>query len=87
MDGPGTITWEEFVANAEEFAKASDRLADHWLFLGDKVGRFSSEFSLLIVRRSVALQYPCVTQYHSAFALKVLRVTASLEFKLIKLID
>ncbi|XP_011496604.1 PREDICTED: ubiquitin-like-conjugating enzyme ATG10 [Ceratosolen solmsi marchali] len=36
MEGPDTITWEEFVANAEELVSVSDRLADHWLFLGDK---------------------------------------------------
>ncbi|XP_031777944.1 ubiquitin-like-conjugating enzyme ATG10 [Nasonia vitripennis] len=36
MDGPGTITWEEFVANAEELLELSEEISDRWEFPGDK---------------------------------------------------
>ncbi|XP_017878543.1 ubiquitin-like-conjugating enzyme ATG10 isoform X2 [Ceratina calcarata] len=36
MDGPGTITWEEFVENAESFVNMSNRISDGWEFRGDK---------------------------------------------------
>ncbi|XP_058806437.1 ubiquitin-like-conjugating enzyme ATG10 [Phymastichus coffea] len=36
MDGPGTITWEAFVAYAEELVRLSDEISDHWRFSGDK---------------------------------------------------
>lgn len=37
MDGPGTITWEEFLEEAERFLVVSDRILDGWEFRGDKV--------------------------------------------------
>lgn len=36
MDGPGTLTWEEFVNDAENLVRLSDKILDHWKFLGDK---------------------------------------------------
>ncbi|XP_014474214.1 PREDICTED: ubiquitin-like-conjugating enzyme ATG10 isoform X2 [Dinoponera quadriceps] len=36
MDGPGTVTWEEFVENAGKFLAVSDKLSDGWEFRGDK---------------------------------------------------
>ncbi|EFN66305.1 Autophagy-related protein 10 [Camponotus floridanus] len=36
MDGPGTITWEEFLEDAERFLVVSDRISDGWEFRGDK---------------------------------------------------
>ncbi|XP_029163297.1 ubiquitin-like-conjugating enzyme ATG10 isoform X2 [Nylanderia fulva] len=36
MDGPGTITWEEFLQDAERFLVVSDRISDGWEFRGDK---------------------------------------------------
>ncbi|XP_014210701.1 ubiquitin-like-conjugating enzyme ATG10 [Copidosoma floridanum] len=36
MDGPGTMTWEEFVDNAEKLVRLSDEISDHWKFPGDK---------------------------------------------------
>ncbi|KAH0540346.1 ubiquitin-like-conjugating enzyme ATG10 [Cotesia glomerata] len=36
MDGPGTITWEEFVENAKSFARVSDEILDSWELRGDK---------------------------------------------------
>ncbi|KAL7290196.1 hypothetical protein TKK_0015905 [Trichogramma kaykai] len=35
MDGPGTVTWEEFVKNAEDMIKVSARISDGWEFLGE----------------------------------------------------
>lgn len=40
MDGPGTITWEEFVADSEKVIKLSNKISDGWEFLGDKVCYF-----------------------------------------------
>lgn len=37
MDGPGTITWEEFLEDAEKFIFVSDRMSDGWELRGDKV--------------------------------------------------
>lgn len=37
MDGPGTITWEEFVKDSEKFVELSNKFMDSWEFLGDKV--------------------------------------------------
>jgi len=37
MDGPGTITWEEFLENAERFLAVSNKLSDGWELHGDKV--------------------------------------------------
>lgn len=37
MDGPGTITWEEFVENARQFLALSDQQSDGWEFRGDQV--------------------------------------------------
>lgn len=36
MDGPGTITWEEFLENAERFLVVSNKLSDGWGLHGDK---------------------------------------------------
>ncbi|XP_053998516.1 ubiquitin-like-conjugating enzyme ATG10 [Hylaeus anthracinus] len=36
MDGPGTITWDEYLENAEIFLQMSDRISDGWEFRGDK---------------------------------------------------
>ncbi|XP_057324551.1 ubiquitin-like-conjugating enzyme ATG10 [Microplitis mediator] len=36
MDGPGTITWEEFFENAKSFARVSDEIFDSWELRGDK---------------------------------------------------
>ncbi|XP_051167535.1 ubiquitin-like-conjugating enzyme ATG10 isoform X2 [Leptopilina boulardi] len=36
MDGPGTMTWEEFVENAESIIEISNSIDDHWQFEGDK---------------------------------------------------
>lgn len=43
MDGPGTITWEEFVANAEKLLELSKEISDHWEFPGDKVRQTSPD--------------------------------------------
>lgn len=37
MDGPGTITWEEFLENAEKFVSMSNKIADGWELKGNKV--------------------------------------------------
>ncbi|XP_033342655.2 autophagy-related 10 [Megalopta genalis] len=36
MDGPGTITWEEFIENAENFLEISNRVSDGWELRGNK---------------------------------------------------
>ncbi|XP_011171715.1 ubiquitin-like-conjugating enzyme ATG10 isoform X3 [Solenopsis invicta] len=36
MDGPGTVTWEEFLENAERFLVVSDKISDRWKLYGDK---------------------------------------------------
>ncbi|XP_012282214.1 ubiquitin-like-conjugating enzyme ATG10 isoform X2 [Orussus abietinus] len=36
MDGPGTITWEEFLADAEDLVRLSDEISDRWELRGDK---------------------------------------------------
>ncbi|KAG5330210.1 ATG10 enzyme, partial [Acromyrmex heyeri] len=36
MDGPGTVTWEEFLENAERFLVVSDKISDGWKLYGDK---------------------------------------------------
>ncbi|XP_036149621.1 ubiquitin-like-conjugating enzyme ATG10 [Monomorium pharaonis] len=36
MDGPGTITWEEFLEDAEKFLVVSDKISDRWKLHGDK---------------------------------------------------
>ncbi|XP_033214588.1 ubiquitin-like-conjugating enzyme ATG10 isoform X2 [Belonocnema kinseyi] len=36
MDGPGTMTWEAFVENAESILRISNAISDHWEFEGDK---------------------------------------------------
>lgn len=37
MEGPGTITWEEFLDNAENFLQVSNDISDCWEIRGDKV--------------------------------------------------
>ena len=37
MDGPGTITWDEFLENAERFVEMSCQISDGWELRGDKV--------------------------------------------------
>lgn len=37
MDGPGTISWDEFLANAESFIIVSDQISDGWKICGNKV--------------------------------------------------
>lgn len=37
MEGPGTITWDEFLKNAESFVRVSDVISDCWELHGDKV--------------------------------------------------
>ncbi|XP_020282847.1 ubiquitin-like-conjugating enzyme ATG10 isoform X2 [Pseudomyrmex gracilis] len=36
MDGPGTVTWEEFLENAQHFLVVSDEISDGWKFHGNK---------------------------------------------------
>nr|XP_031848821.1 ubiquitin-like-conjugating enzyme ATG10 [Nomia melanderi]XP_031848822.1 ubiquitin-like-conjugating enzyme ATG10 [Nomia melanderi]XP_031848823.1 ubiquitin-like-conjugating enzyme ATG10 [Nomia melanderi]XP_031848824.1 ubiquitin-like-conjugating enzyme ATG10 [Nomia melanderi]XP_031848825.1 ubiquitin-like-conjugating enzyme ATG10 [Nomia melanderi]XP_031848826.1 ubiquitin-like-conjugating enzyme ATG10 [Nomia melanderi]XP_031848827.1 ubiquitin-like-conjugating enzyme ATG10 [Nomia melanderi] len=36
MDGPGTVTWEEFLEDAETFLDTSNRISDGWELRGDK---------------------------------------------------
>ncbi|XP_076169025.1 autophagy-related 10 isoform X2 [Ptiloglossa arizonensis] len=36
MDGPGTITWEEFLENTENFIQMSNRISDGWELKGNK---------------------------------------------------
>lgn len=36
MDGPGTVTWEEFLENAERFLVISDKISDGWELRGNK---------------------------------------------------
>ncbi|KAF7396500.1 hypothetical protein HZH66_007362 [Vespula vulgaris] len=36
MDGPGTISWDEFLANAESFIIVSDQISDGWQLRGNK---------------------------------------------------
>nr|XP_033342655.1 ubiquitin-like-conjugating enzyme ATG10 [Megalopta genalis]XP_033342656.1 ubiquitin-like-conjugating enzyme ATG10 [Megalopta genalis]XP_033342657.1 ubiquitin-like-conjugating enzyme ATG10 [Megalopta genalis]XP_033342658.1 ubiquitin-like-conjugating enzyme ATG10 [Megalopta genalis]XP_033342659.1 ubiquitin-like-conjugating enzyme ATG10 [Megalopta genalis]XP_033342660.1 ubiquitin-like-conjugating enzyme ATG10 [Megalopta genalis] len=36
MDGPGTITWEEFIESAENFLEISNRVSDGWELRGNK---------------------------------------------------
>ncbi|KAJ8665254.1 hypothetical protein QAD02_006916 [Eretmocerus hayati] len=36
MDGPGTITWEEFIKSAEDIVKLSNKISDHWQIVGNK---------------------------------------------------
>lgn len=42
MDGPGTVTWEEFLENAERLLVVSDKISDGWKLYGDKVHRVPS---------------------------------------------
>lgn len=51
MDGPGTVTWEEFLENAERFLVVSDEISDGWQFHGDKVHRVPSSRSLAQITR------------------------------------
>ncbi|CAD1478977.1 unnamed protein product, partial [Heterotrigona itama] len=37
MDGPGTITWDEFLDNAESFVEMSNEISDGWELRGDKM--------------------------------------------------
>lgn len=37
MDGPGTITWDEFIENAERFVEMSSEISDRWELRGNKV--------------------------------------------------
>lgn len=37
MEGPGTITWENFVHDAEMIVQLSDEISDDWKLVGDKV--------------------------------------------------
>lgn len=37
MDGPGTITWEEFLEDAEKFVQMSNYISDGWDLRGNKV--------------------------------------------------
>lgn len=46
MDGSGTITWEEFLEDAERFLVVSDRISDGWEFRGDKVYFTTLRFAL-----------------------------------------
>ncbi|KAL6431164.1 hypothetical protein ACFW04_007108 [Cataglyphis niger] len=36
MDGPGTITWEEFLENAKSFLVVSNKISDGWELRGNK---------------------------------------------------
>lgn len=36
MEGPGTITWEEFINDAEILLKVSNDISDYWEIRGDK---------------------------------------------------
>lgn len=36
MDGPGTISWDEFIENAESFIALSNQISDGWQLCGDK---------------------------------------------------
>ncbi|XP_033315678.1 ubiquitin-like-conjugating enzyme ATG10 [Bombus bifarius] len=36
MDGPGTITWDEFLENAERFVEMSSEISDRWELRGNK---------------------------------------------------
>ncbi|KAG7208304.1 hypothetical protein KM043_014543 [Ampulex compressa] len=36
MDGPGTITWEEFLENAKSFVRFSTTISDGWELRGDE---------------------------------------------------
>ncbi|XP_050454046.1 ubiquitin-like-conjugating enzyme ATG10 isoform X2 [Cataglyphis hispanica] len=36
MDGPGTITWEEFLENAKRFLVVSNKISDGWELRGNK---------------------------------------------------
>lgn len=44
MDGPGTITWEEFLENTENFIQMSNRISDGWELKGNKVNETISLF-------------------------------------------
>lgn len=37
MDGPGTITWDEFLENAKRFLVVSKKISDGWELRGNKV--------------------------------------------------
>ena len=37
MDGTGTITWDEFLENAENFVVLSNAIGDSWEIRGEKV--------------------------------------------------
>lgn len=50
MDGPGTVTWEEFLENAERFLVVSDEVSDGWEFLGNKVYYVYYLLNNLVVR-------------------------------------
>lgn len=36
MDGPGTISWDEFLENARSFVAFSDKISDGWQLLGEQ---------------------------------------------------
>lgn len=51
MDGPGTVTWEEFLENAERFLVVSDKISDGWEFHGDKVHHVPSSHLFTRIKR------------------------------------
>ncbi|XP_063995423.1 ubiquitin-like-conjugating enzyme ATG10 [Diachasmimorpha longicaudata] len=36
MDGPGTLTWEEFILNAKSLVRVSNEISDSWELRGDE---------------------------------------------------
>ncbi|XP_015124892.1 ubiquitin-like-conjugating enzyme ATG10 [Diachasma alloeum] len=36
MDGPGTLTWEEFLLNAKSLVRVSNEISDNWELRGDE---------------------------------------------------
>lgn len=57
MDGPGTVTWEEFLENAERFLVISDKISDGWELRGNKVHRvLSSRLLARITRYRTVIQ-------------------------------
>lgn len=58
MDGPGTMTWEEFVENAESIIEISNAIDDHWQFEGDK--NIPGQGYLLRREKTfISIDFPC----------------------------
>ncbi|XP_006619578.1 ubiquitin-like-conjugating enzyme ATG10 isoform X4 [Apis dorsata] len=57
MDGPGTITWEEFLEDAEKFVQMSNYISDGWDLRGNK--NIPDPFEA-----TCPIEKPLITEHH-----------------------